>query len=56
MVTHTNPEPTTEYEFAERIRGDIQAISEPHLLVSLLNTFKVRMDTLRKENDQRQKA
>lgn len=43
MVTHMNPEPTTEYQYAERIRRDAQHLEDPELIVSVLNVFRKRV-------------
>ncbi len=49
IVHHVNPEPTTEFEFAERIRGDIGRIHDPHLMVTILKVLQSRMAEIKKE-------
>ena len=49
IVQHVNPEPTSELEYAERIRADIEKISNPHLMVTILNVLQARMADIKKD-------
>jgi hypothetical protein len=46
VTTYSNPEPTSEYERAERVRADIDQITEMNLLLSVLNCIRQRVTQL----------
>ena len=49
IVQHVNPEPSSEFEYAERIRADVSKISDPSLMVSILKVLQARMAEIKKE-------
>ena len=49
IVHHATPQPTSEYEFAHRIGQDVQQVSEPHLLVSILKVVEKRIGDLQRD-------
>ena len=49
IVQHVNPEPSSEFEYAERIRADVSKISDPSLMVSILKDGQVRMAEIKKD-------
>ena len=53
IVQHVNPEPTSELEYAERIRADIEKISNPHLMVTILKVLQARMADIKKDYEGR---
>ena len=48
FVHNETPEPTSEFEYAHRINEDVENISDPHLLLSVLKSVEKRIETLRK--------
>ena len=53
IVQHVNPEPTSEFEYAERIRADIEKISNPNLMVTILKVLQARMADIKKDYEGR---
>ena len=53
IVQHSHVQPSTEYEFADRIATDITMIREPHLLLSLIHTLQARIAQVRSERPTR---
>ena len=47
IVHHQTPEPTSQYEYAHRITADVQRLSEPHVLMSVLKSVEKRIMDLR---------
>ena len=43
IVQHTNPEPTSEYQYADHVCQDLEFINELHLMMSILTTVRARM-------------
>jgi hypothetical protein len=52
VTTYTNPEPTTGYERAERVRKDIEQIDEMNLLLSVLQCIRQRVVQLSADQQQ----
>ena len=53
IVQHVNPEPSSEFEYAERIRADVSKISDPSLMVSILKVVQARMAEIKKDYEGR---
>ena len=49
IVQHVNPEPASEFEYAERIRNGVAMISDPNLMVTILKVLQTRMADIKKE-------
>ena len=50
IVQHTNPEPTSEYQYADRVCADLEFINEPHLMMSILTTVRARMLKIKEQH------
>ena len=49
QIICNNLEPTSEFEYAERMRLDIERISDPGLMVAILRCMQARMAAIKQE-------
>jgi hypothetical protein len=49
IVQHNHVQPSSQYEYADRIATDITMVREPHLLISLVHTLQARVAQVRLE-------
>ena len=56
LTTYTNPDPGTEYEYAERMRSDAHNVHDTHLLISVLNVIRRRVTDIQEEKKKQKEA